>query len=258
MERVTGIEPALSAWEADVLPLNYTRAAGRPSPIPGASVTLTDAIGRRHTWSGPPRAPCRRRATVCRVLLSDATSGPRSTPGGSSSTRTTARWSSRRASTCGSTGTSGCSTTTSTRYIDPAEDQPDLTRLVEVDAGRAVHPAPRRVRARLDLRGRHAARRHRRPPRGQVLARPARPADPLDRRLHRPRLLRPRHARAVQRRDAADQAVAGHEDRPALLLPAVLARPRTPTAQAKYGSRYQGQRGPTASRSFQNFHRTEV
>jgi hypothetical protein len=26
-ERVTGIEPALSAWEADVLPLNYTRAA---------------------------------------------------------------------------------------------------------------------------------------------------------------------------------------------------------------------------------------
>ena len=24
-ERVTGIEPAFSAWEADVLPLNYTR-----------------------------------------------------------------------------------------------------------------------------------------------------------------------------------------------------------------------------------------
>ena len=29
MERVTGIEPALSAWEADVLPLNYTRAVPR-------------------------------------------------------------------------------------------------------------------------------------------------------------------------------------------------------------------------------------
>ena len=27
LERVTGIEPALSAWEAEVLPLNYTRAA---------------------------------------------------------------------------------------------------------------------------------------------------------------------------------------------------------------------------------------
>jgi hypothetical protein len=31
-ERVTGIEPALSAWEADVLPLNYTRADLRRSP----------------------------------------------------------------------------------------------------------------------------------------------------------------------------------------------------------------------------------
>ena len=26
-ERATGIEPAFSAWEADVLPLNYTRDA---------------------------------------------------------------------------------------------------------------------------------------------------------------------------------------------------------------------------------------
>ena len=29
MERVTGIEPALSAWEADVLPLNYIRLTRR-------------------------------------------------------------------------------------------------------------------------------------------------------------------------------------------------------------------------------------
>src|SRR3954471_14676858 len=29
VERVTGIEPALSAWEADVLPLNYTRGPAR-------------------------------------------------------------------------------------------------------------------------------------------------------------------------------------------------------------------------------------
>ena len=27
-ERMTGIEPALSAWEADVLPLNYIRGKG--------------------------------------------------------------------------------------------------------------------------------------------------------------------------------------------------------------------------------------
>ena len=31
-----------------------------------------------------------------------------------------------------------------------------------------------------------------------------------------------------------------------------------PYGSAQYGSRYQGQRGPTASRSWQNFHRTEV
>jgi dCTP deaminase len=31
-----------------------------------------------------------------------------------------------------------------------------------------------------------------------------------------------------------------------------------PYGSAKHGSRYQGQRGPTASRSFQNFHRTRV
>lgn len=31
-----------------------------------------------------------------------------------------------------------------------------------------------------------------------------------------------------------------------------------PYGSTEYGSRYQGQRGPTASRSWQNFHRTEV
>ena len=29
VERMTGIEPALSAWEADVLPLNYIRRCDR-------------------------------------------------------------------------------------------------------------------------------------------------------------------------------------------------------------------------------------
>jgi hypothetical protein len=31
-----------------------------------------------------------------------------------------------------------------------------------------------------------------------------------------------------------------------------------PYGSDRHGSRYQGQRGPTASRSFQNFHRTQV
>jgi len=31
-----------------------------------------------------------------------------------------------------------------------------------------------------------------------------------------------------------------------------------PYGSAKYGSRYQGQRGPTASKSWLNFHKTEI
>src|SRR5205085_847508 len=65
----------------------------------------------------------------------------------------------------------------------------------------AVHPPPRRVRARLDARAGDAPGRPRCAARGQELARPARPADPLDGRLHRPGLGRPRHARALERRE---------------------------------------------------------
>jgi dCTP deaminase len=39
-ERVTGIEPAFSAWEADVLPLNYTRDAARRLARQGLGVHL--------------------------------------------------------------------------------------------------------------------------------------------------------------------------------------------------------------------------
>src|SRR5690606_9567659 len=88
---------------------------------------------------------------------------------------------------------------------------------------RPVHPAPGRVRPGLDLRAGHPARRRRRPGRGQVVVGPARAAHPRHRRRHRPGLLRARHAGAVQRGDAADQALAGDEDRPAVLLPAHLA-----------------------------------
>src|SRR5262249_35100916 len=39
--RVTGIEPALSAWEADVLPLNYTRVVPRPPRAAGPGFAPT-------------------------------------------------------------------------------------------------------------------------------------------------------------------------------------------------------------------------
>ena len=45
VERVTRIELALSAWEADVLPLNYTRAVGPPWPT-AMRVRLDRGTGR--------------------------------------------------------------------------------------------------------------------------------------------------------------------------------------------------------------------
>ena len=35
-------------------------------------------------------------------------------------------------------------------FIDVRKEMPDLTELVEVETGRAVHPAPGRVRPRVD------------------------------------------------------------------------------------------------------------
>ena len=59
-------------------------------------------------------------------------------------------------------------------HIDPAVEQPDLTRLVETDGDGAVRAAPRRVRAGVHLRGGLAARRRGRAAGGQELAGPAR------------------------------------------------------------------------------------
>ena len=49
MERVKGIEPSLSAWEADVLPLNYTRSG----------ITLPERLpaGLRQECAPTPGAP---------------------------------------------------------------------------------------------------------------------------------------------------------------------------------------------------------
>src|SRR5688572_30524709 len=82
---------------------------------------------------------------------------------------------------------------------------------------RAVHPAPGRVRARLDAGARDPAGRPGRKARGEELAWQARPPHPLDRRLHRPRLRRARDARALERREPPDHHLPGHEDRAALL-----------------------------------------
>ncbi|CAA9267564.1 MAG: Deoxycytidine triphosphate deaminase (dUMP-forming), partial [uncultured Blastococcus sp.] len=85
---------------------------------------------------------------------------------------------------------------------------------------RAVRAAPGGVRPGLDAGGRVHPRRPGRAPGGEVLPRPAGAPDPLHRRLRRPRLLRAHHAGALQRGEPADHAVARHEDRAAVPVPA--------------------------------------
>ena len=55
-------------------------------------------------------------------------------------------------------------------HIDPAVEQPDLTRLVEADGDEPFILHPGEFVLGLDLRGRHAARRHRRAAGGQELS----------------------------------------------------------------------------------------
>ena len=69
VERVTGIEPAYSAWEADILPLNYTRMAFADYPstiaaddfgLVGAAVCRLDTPTSGHHCEksqGPCGAP---------------------------------------------------------------------------------------------------------------------------------------------------------------------------------------------------------
>ena len=69
VERVTGIEPALSAWEADVLPLNYTR---RQRQAPTMLRKFWQCLPGYRTGQG--------RLLACCSLI--VTSRPRSVPDG--------------------------------------------------------------------------------------------------------------------------------------------------------------------------------
>jgi dCTP deaminase len=142
-------------------------------------------------------------------------------------------------------------------YIDPAEDQPDLTRLVEIPAGEPLilHPGEFVL--------------------GSILETVTLPDDVAARvegksSLGRLGLLT--HATA----GFVDPGFSGHvtlelsnvATLPIKLWPGMkvgqlcffrLSSPvERPYGSDAYGSHYQGQRGPTASRSFKNFHRTEV
>lgn len=143
------------------------------------------------------------------------------------------------------------------QHIDPAVDQPDLTRLVEVDATESfvLHPGEFVLGATYE-----------------AVTLPDDIAARLEGKSSLGRLGLLTHSTA----GFIDPGFSGHvtlelsnvATLPITLWPGMkigqlcffrLSSPAEhPYGSNQYGSRYQGQRGPTASRSFQNFHRTDV
>jgi len=141
--------------------------------------------------------------------------------------------------------------------IDPSIDQPELTRLVEVEQGESfvLHPGEFVLGSTYE----------------QVTL-PDDVAARLEGKSSLGRLGLLTHSTA----GFIDPGFSGHvtlelsnvATLPILLWPGMKigqmcffrlsSAAEQPYGSSTYGSRYQGQRGPTASRSWQNFHRTEV
>ena len=142
-------------------------------------------------------------------------------------------------------------------FIDPAEDQPDLTRLVEVDANQPfiLHPGEFVLGSTFEL-----------------VTLPDDVAARLEGKSSLGRLGLLTHSTA----GFVDPGFSGHitlelsnvANLPITLWPGMkigqlcMFRLTTPAehpyGSAVYGSRYQDQRGPTPSRSYRNFTRTET
>ena len=142
-------------------------------------------------------------------------------------------------------------------FIDPAAEQPDLTRSVEVEQGEAfiLHPGEFVLGSTFE-----------------AVTLPDDVAARLEGKSSLGRLGLLTHSTA----GFIDPGFSGHvtlelsnvATLPILLWPGMkigqlcffrLSSPAEhPYGSERYGSRYQGQRGPTASRSWQNFHRTDI
>ena len=142
-------------------------------------------------------------------------------------------------------------------YIDPAEDQPELTRLIEAKPGEPfiLHPGEFVLGSTYEQ-----------------ITLPDDVAARLEGKSSLGRLGLLTHSTA----GFVDPGFSGHvtlelsnvATLPIKLWPGMkigqmcffrLSSPaERPYGSSQYASRYQGQRGPTASRSFQNFHRTDV
>jgi deoxycytidine triphosphate deaminase len=143
------------------------------------------------------------------------------------------------------------------QHIDPATDQPDLTRLVEVDPNESfvLHPGEFVLGATFE-----------------VVTLPDDVAARLEGKSSLGRLGLLTHSTA----GFIDPGFSGHvtlELSNVATLPITLwpgmkigqlcffrlsSAAEHPYGSERYGSRYQGQRGPTASRSAANFHRTDL
>jgi len=142
-------------------------------------------------------------------------------------------------------------------FIDPREDQPDLTHLVEVDADQPfiLHPGEFVLGSTFEL-----------------VTLPDDVAARLEGKSSLGRLGLLTHSTA----GFVDPGFSGHvtlelsnvATLPIKLWPGMKigqlcfiktsSAVENPYGTGQYGNRYQGQRGPTASRSFQNFHLTDV
>lgn len=142
-------------------------------------------------------------------------------------------------------------------HIDPAAEQPELTRLVEVEDGESLvlHPGEFVLGSTFES-----------------VTLPDDVAARLEGKSSLGRLGLLTHSTA----GFIDPGFSGHvtlelsnvATLPIMLWPGMkigqmcffrLSSPAEyPYGSSRYGSRYQGQRGPTASRSWQNFHRTSV
>ncbi|MFJ8475001.1 dCTP deaminase [Kitasatospora sp. NPDC094011] len=142
-------------------------------------------------------------------------------------------------------------------HIDPSEEQPDLTRLVEPDGDEAfiLHPGEFALASTYE-----------------VITLPEDVASRLEGKSSLGRLGLLTHSTA----GFIDPGFSGHvtlelsnvATLPIKLYPGMkigqlclfrLSSPSEhPYGSARYGSRYQGQRGPTPSRSYLNFHRSDV
>jgi len=142
-------------------------------------------------------------------------------------------------------------------YIDPSQEQPDLTRMIEPEGDEpfVLHPGEFVLGSTFE-----------------VVSLPDDIAGRLEGKSSLGRLGLLTHSTA----GFIDPGFSGHvtlelsnvANLPIVLYPGMkigqlclfrLSSPAEhPYGSEKYGSRYQGQRGPTPSRSFANFHRTQV